>query len=696
MPVSEPALPAERSGSARISRAVSWRSVLLGLFGTVFICFVTPFNDYALNNTPMVGNNLPVGAVLLAFCFVVFINGPLTRFAPRLALSTGETIVAFSMMLVSCSIPSAGLLRYLPPMLVTPFYQAADNTEYRAVLEEIDLPKWIVPSYEGNTPSEWINDPLARGYITRWVDPGGGLPYAAWLTPVLTWAIFIFALYGALLCIVVLVRRQWVENERLAFPLAQIELALIEQPQPGKMFNPTLRSGFFWLAFGCVFLLHINNGLANYYPGYLPPIPTTYNFADLMAEPPWLYARHELKAASIYFIVIGATFFIPSAIAFSLWFFFILEQLFAMTMGSITGDAFLGGTLEQHYGSIFAFALSVFWVGRHHWALIIRQAFRGRRDGEPDDPYLPYPVAFWGLIGCIVIMCAWMTLAGCQLPFSIFAVLLLLLLFIVITRIVAEVGLIHGMLVSHLTRPWELFAMYGSGKIIPLKSLYITGMVDGGLFDFREVTSVYASHGIKMADQAAPFQARRSGGWKFIAVLALALVVGYFTGFYSTLHTEYTYAASADQAAVTPINVFGTTQAPRWFLMDPAVRYQQERFPMAPDAMHNPAANIGVGFLFTGFLAAMRLRFAWWPLHPVGYLMLGTFPGIRLWFSVMLGWIAKTIVVKLGGSKLYVSARPFFIGLIVGECIGAGFWMIIGIVLNSLGMEYRPIVIMPP
>ncbi len=678
-------------------RVITLRSVVLGLLGTLLICVVTPYNDYALNNTPMVGNNLPAGAILFAFIFAIFINGPLSRFLPRIAFTSGEMVVSFSMMLVACSIPSAGLLRYLPPMLVAPYYKAADNQEFRAVIESLDLPKWMFPTYKGDTPGSWINDPLANGYMTRWVSFDESIPYSAWLTPIFTWAIFIFALYGALLCIVTLVRRQWVENERLSFPLAQIQLALVEQPEPGRALNSTFRNGFFWIAFSCVFLIHINNGLANYLPGYVPRIPMEYNLIDMMSDSPWAHARVDLKQASVYFIVIGATYFIPSSIAFSLWFFFVLEQIFAMTMGSLTGEAYLGNTLDQHNGSIFAFALAVFFVGRHHWWMILKQAFRGHREGEPQDSYLPYPIAFWGLVTCIAIMIGWMFVAGCGLVPSVIGVLSLILFFIVITRIVAEVGIIHGMLVAHLTRPWELLAMYGlkNLNLMPLKSMWITGTVDGGLFDFREVTSVYASHGLKLSDQVLDHSQQKRHGRKFIGLLALALVVGYFSGFFSTIYTEYNFWSSAEALPVTPINGFGTGLAPNWFLLDPAVRYKFDYYTLSPDMMHNPLIYIVIGFVVTLFLAAMRLRFAWWPLHPVGYLMLGTFPGCRLWFSIMLGWMLKTLIVRFGGSKLYLAARPFFLGLIVGESLAAGFWMFSGIILYYFGYPYRPIVIMP-
>src|SRR4051794_19320421 len=72
-----PAVPLERSVSASPAPAITWRSVTLGLAGVVVICGLTPYNDYALNNTFMVGNNLPLGVVMLLFIMAVCVNAPL-------------------------------------------------------------------------------------------------------------------------------------------------------------------------------------------------------------------------------------------------------------------------------------------------------------------------------------------------------------------------------------------------------------------------------------------------------------------------------------------------------------------------------------------------------------------------------------------------------------------------------------------
>jgi hypothetical protein len=679
---------------------VSWRSILLGLLGVAFICGLTPYNDYALSNTFLVGNNLPIGVVMISFLFVLLINAPLHRWWPRQAITSGELAVALSMTLVSCALPSSGLMRYFPPSLVSPFYHALYDHPFLDLLEQMHLPRWIFPRFSGDSPQQWANDPIVIDYIGRWTEEGP-YPLLAWVRPAFTWGIFLFALYIALICIVAIVRRQWFENERLAFPLAQIHLALIEQPAPGKAFNHLLRTQSFWVGFGMIFCLHGWNGLAQYYPKYFPQIPVSYDVLQhIMSNPPWSYCTANFKSAAIFFTAVGVTYFLSNSIAFSLWFFFIAMQVWRMIIGSSTGDPNSYGSagfIDQQFGGVGAFVLSILWVGRKHWRMVLDQAWRGHRPGAPQGRYLSYRVAFWTMIACLLIMILWLFLAGCTLSGAVVMVLLLVTLMVVITRIIAESGLIHGQLQVPINYPWVVAAEYGFPLISPVKTFYFASMLQSVHMDYREVVPVYASHGMRIADQTAfggqdtdaDTPASRAIGKKIIGTLLLALLVGYIISFTSTLLVEYRYAWTLDRPGHTP-NDWGVLHTPV-VMADSTVQYSKANY--HPD--HSPLGNFGFGFVFVSALAALRLRFAWWPLHPIGFLMLYTYPTNELWLSIFIGWLAKNLILRFGGTKMYTAAKPFFLGLIVGESTAAGFWLVMGVLLSSFNLPYHAVNIMP-
>ena len=682
---------------------VSWRSVTLGLAGVVLICGVTPYNDYALNNTFLVGNNLPIGVVMLTFLFALLVNAPLRRWTPRHAVTSGELAVALSMTLASCGLPSSGLMRYLPPALVSPFYNGLTDHTFLGLLEQMHLPAWVFPAMHGDGPAQWKNSPVVIDYIGRWTEAGPP-PYAAWVRPVLTWGLFLAALYGSLLCLVAIVRRQWFENERLAFPLAQIHLALIDDPEPGRLVNVTLRHRSFWVAFALVFALHAWNGLGLYFPKHYPQIPVYYNVLyRIMSNPPWSYVTGDFKGAAVFFTAVGVTYFLSNSIAFSLWFFFVALQAWRMVVGSTTGDPNAYGTaggFDQHFGGVTAFVASVLWVGRRHWRLVAAQAWRGHRDGEPQGRYLSYRAASVGLLACLLVMVAWLWLAGCTLLGAAVMVFMTVMLFMVITRIIAESGLMHGQLQVPITSPWTLAAAYGHPLISPLKTFYFASTLQATQFDFREPVPVYVSHGLKVVDQTAyggvdnepetDTPAARRTGRHVLALIALALLVGYVVSFGSTLWVEYRYAWTLDTPGHVP-NDWGVFVSPQQKLVDATEQYARGRY--HPPV--SPAGNFAFGFALTAVLSAMRLRFAWWPLHPIGYLMLYTYPGTHLWLSILLGWLAKNLILRFGGPKLYTDAKPFFLGLIVGESAAAAFWLVLGIGLSAWGLPYRAVNIMP-
>jgi hypothetical protein len=104
---------------------------------------------------------------------------------------------------------------------------------------------------------------------------------------------------------------------------------------------------------------------------------------------------------------------------------------------------------------------------------------------------------------------------------------------------------------------------------------------------------------------------------------------------------------------------------------------------------------VGGSALLTGALAFLQLRFAWWPLHPIGLLMCFSPLTARLVSSLFLGWLLTRLIIWLGGAKLYRDARPFFIGVIVGEFLAAALLAVTNAILYSMGIAYQSMTLLP-
>ncbi len=95
---------------------------------------------------------------------------------------------------------------------------------------------------------------------------------------------------------------------------------------------------------------------------------------------------------------------------------------------------------------------------------------------------------------------------------------------------------------------------------------------------------------------------------------------------------------------------------------------------------HPPGSDVkgltamAFGAAFAVLLGIMRLRFWWWPFHPVGY-MAGMCWGLNwYWVPFLVGWACKTLVVRYGGLRLYRTTVPLAIGFVVGDLLNQGAW----------------------
>ena len=147
----------------------------------------------------------------------------------------------------------------------------------------------------------------------------------------------------------------------------------------------------------------------------------------------------------------------------------------------------------------------------------------------------------------------------------------------------------------------------------------------------------------------------------------IALVVGVLSFFWIYLHIAYQHGGSSLERFAHVLY----TRLANW-LTDPA-----------NELNYSGLTSIGAGFSAVLLFAFMRQKFLWWKLHPAGYAISNSMDINVFWFSILAGFTLKWLLIKYGGIKKYQQARPFFLGLILGEYIVGSIWTIIGNIIHQ-------------
>ena len=80
-----------------------------------------------------------------------------------------------------------------------------------------------------------------------------------------------------------------------------------------------------------------------------------------------------------------------------------------------------------------------------------------------------------------------------------------------------------------------------------------------------------------------------------------------------------------------------------------------------------------------------RQRFPWWPFHPIGFPIGGNRLMDTIWFSVFLAWLLKWMLMRYGGANMFRQSRYFFLGLICGQFLCSGLWLVIDYFTGKIG-----------
>ena len=247
--------------------------------------------------------------VVCAVLIITWLNIIIRRISPATALDEKDLITIYSMLAVGCAFSGHDCIPRLMGVIPYAFRFATPENDWEALLFR-HLPDWLVVS-----DSKAVNDFFEGGV---YFFTGEYIQY--WIKPILSWSVVIFLLMFICLLLTLLLRRQWVSQENLAYPTTQIPLNITGNA--GNIF----RNRVLWIGFLIAAGINIFNGIAFFFPS-IPSIPVGsqgdgFNLTTHFTEKPWdALGSMPLRMHSY---LIGLGFLLPLDLAFSCLFFYIL------------------------------------------------------------------------------------------------------------------------------------------------------------------------------------------------------------------------------------------------------------------------------------------------------------------------------------------------------------------------------------
>ena len=615
---------------------VSARAVIVAGVLLLILLPVSFFVEQATNSSRGFSERVPPIAALGLTFLVTAINQ--LRARRRRGLGRQDVLTVYILLTIGGPLVSLGVMLWFLSCSMGHLYYVRIMPQWQSTFFQY-IPGWFHP-----------NDPSA---IEGFFQGDSVVPWHEWWTPLAAWGSLLVALFIASFSMFLLVRRQWITDERLAFPIAQVPLETIRDVG-GDARLPTAR--MFWIGFGACVLLYAQERLPEIYPSLphfeiwgftLTTAPQTgplVGFGDL-----WLYMLPWL---------IALAYLMPKELSFSMWFFWFVRvacTIVAIAAGAAPskpeawGDSSFPAPYFQGGGAMITLCLLALWAGRRQIIHAFGAALAGTRDPEDALPYRWVVLALLVSVGYMVIFCCW---AGMRPGTAVMLVGFILAIHLVWARLRAENGM------SFIGYPFSvsefMFRPFGTGFYRPVEVITVLAArwtYTPGWGEGCEVITGVSVDALKISDSARIRQ--RSLALAMVGVFLVALVVGVFIELTGTYHYGFSQFAPPQGG---------------WEHMVPGSGneiYDALTNPSKPD--HAGIVGLLAGMAVTLALAQMRLRFWWWPLHPVGYLAANVWGSQWWWSPLFLGWLLKSLTIRYGGLRLYQRMIPAAIGVIVAD-----------------------------
>jgi len=627
-------------------KSITLRAIIIGI---IFI----PLNSYWLIQLEMVWGGtypstitLPLTAVFSVSLLIV-LNLILKKFSPKASFNQGELLTVYIMIAVGLALNGCDVLQTLPHLMGTGFWYASQENEWKDVFWDY-IPDWLV------VKDKKVLDRFFRGNSNFYQEE----IIFKWLLPLGFWLAFIMLLLFVMLCINSIMRKQWIEREKLTYPVIQLPLAMTDKGGLTDFF----KSRGLLIGFSIAALINIINGLSYLYP-QLPSIPVKHhNIGHYFTERPW--NAIGWMPVSFYPFAIGLGFLIPLELCFSSWFFYLFwkaERIVGTAAGwnSIPGFPFPGQQLSGVWFGLFIFAI---WTGRTHLKKVFLTAF-GKSEIDDSSEPMTYKMAIIGIIVGMSLIIFFCEKAGMEVWVALVFFFIYFALSTTIARIRAELGPpVQNLLGSG--PDYILTTLLGSKRLSP-------GTLSTMSLFYWFNAEAYRSH--PMPHQLEGFKLASSTGMsnrKLIYAMLIAIFIGAIAGLWAVL--QFAYIHGSEVRFGGPARWFARASFNRlaWWLNYPS------------DTNTTASGFMGGSFIFTILFLYLRVKLLWWPFHPVGYAISCWWAMNLIWFPLFISSFIKWIILKYAGINFYRKSIPFFLGLILGEYIIGGVWSILGIILG--------------
>ncbi len=623
------------------------------IIGTVLI----PINCYWVIGAEIIRASIHATVLSIFFnvVFAIFVlallNLFLKKYLPTFALSSVDLLVIYVMLSASTALHGIDTITLMVPFIGHAFWFATPENEWKELFWRY-LPKWLTVDDKN----------ILRGYYEGGTSFWTAKNIQAWCIPVISWSLFIFFLVLMMLCINVIIRKQWTEHEKLSYPIIQLPLEMTAEH------SAFFKNRLMWGGFAVAFVLEMIQAIHAIYP-VIPAPRLRYNLAPLFTTKPW--NAIGWMPVKFFPFVVGLSYFMPLDLSFSTWFFYLFwkaQNVFrsAVGWGAMGGGRYLTG---QSSGAWLSIGILALWTSRKHISSVLGGVM-GRKALEDSDEPMRYRTAVLIFIGSAAFLLLFCYKGGMSIWLAVPFFIIYFTLVIAASRMRAELGPpTHDLVAGGAD---QILTNTIGTRIMGPRNLTIINLLYWTSYDYRCHPMPHQLEGFKIAERT------QINNKKLAFAMMLATAVGIISSFSVLLSFFYKYGGT--------VRVSGGSIGPAWEAFN-----RLKRLMTNPITADYPAIRqMSFGMILTIFLMIMRRRFLWWKLHPVGYAVSGSWTMSHMWFSVFLSWLIKGIILRHGGLKIYRRGVPFFLGLIVGQFFVGSFWSIIGVIFNIPVYRFFP------